>query len=80
MVLDNGVRLEVGLCQFDGVVSGFRWDDDEGWRAVFLRECSFSEDKCEIRIVDDGEADRYCVEEIEFELACLFEERWRLLH
>ena len=28
--------IEVGLCHFDGSISGFRWNEETGWEPIFV--------------------------------------------
>ncbi len=32
-----GETIEIGLCNFDAYISGFRWNDETGWEPVFLQ-------------------------------------------
>ena len=61
-----GETIEVGLCDFDGYFSGFKWNNESGWEPVFLQQYNFQESK--MSLWDDTPENPYSVEEIEFEL------------
>jgi len=56
--------IELGLCQFDGSVSGFRWNEETGWEAIFLVEYSTDKDRGGIRICTSTAGNTYSKEEI----------------
>jgi hypothetical protein len=33
----RGETIEVGLCNFDAALSGFRWNEERGWEPIFLK-------------------------------------------
>src|SRR5215813_1772689 len=64
--------IEIGLCQFDGCISGFRWTEDSGWEPVFLRHYDTSKGAHGISFWDDTDENPYTEEEIAFEVDCFF--------
>jgi len=63
-VTDRLDVIELGLCHFDGAYSGFRWNEETGWEAIFLRTYNSSDGSSEIIISKSTEGNPYTVEEI----------------
>jgi hypothetical protein len=67
-VTGRGETLEVGLCPFDGSFSGFRWNEETGWEAIFVRQHTSTKDAGVISICNWTENNPYSADEIALEL------------
>ena len=51
--------IELGLCPFDGSVSGFRWNEEAGWEPIFVACYSSRDDPGVISIFNSTENNPY---------------------
>ena len=71
MTTHLGETIELGLCDFDAALSGFRWRDDEGWVPVFVRDCTTYKETM-LKVWNDTPGLVYTEEEIALELERFF--------
>ena len=76
-VTRHGETIELGLCQFDGAVSGFRWHEDKGWEPIFVQEYIWSKNEAVVQICTWTEGNHYSEEEIAVEVDRFFAEQRR---
>ncbi len=63
-----GESIEIGSCNFDGFISGFRWNAETGWEAVFLRHADSDTGQGVVSIMDDSGENHYTSAELDVEL------------
>jgi hypothetical protein len=71
-----GETIEIAICNFDGCVSGFRWNDESGWQPVFLHDYD-TDGASGITLFNDSGQNAYTQDEIAFELKCFFHQSVR---
>lgn len=74
-VTDRLDVIEIGLCQFDGSYSGFRWNEETGWEPIFLLRYDSRDDSNELTICKSTEGNPYSKEEIATALEEFFAKR-----
>jgi hypothetical protein len=65
--------IEIAICNFDGCVSGFRWNDESGWEPIFLQRCDTTDGASGISLCSYTGHNPYTEDEIAFELECFFQ-------
>ena len=72
-----GETIEFAICNFDGSISGFRWNDESGWEPVFLKEFGTNDGPGRISLFNNSGENPYTEDEIAFELKCFFHQSVR---
>src|SRR3954470_13521933 len=72
-----GETIEIAICNFDGCVSGFRWNDESGWQPIFLQTYDTSRGRNGISLFNETAENPYTEDEIAYELKCFFHQSVR---
>ena len=74
-VTQHHETIEIGICRFDGIISGFRWNEETGWEPIFFRRYDSTNHACVITIWRRTENNLYGEEEIALALEQFFAEQ-----
>ena len=74
-VTDRLDAIEIGLCPFDGSISGFRWNEETGWEAIFHKSYDSINDPGVITIWKWTEGNPYSEDDIASGLEEFFAKR-----